>query len=468
MPFVEHLIARGMLVDPTPLNRPFKMADLARALDAVDTLRLGNGERRVVRTLRTELRPPGGEQGPWGRVDVHAGVAAASHARRDQLRPAGPGHGTFDGGMAITLQFGPVTAATHPEFDTRLRYDPDYEGKKDRSIAGRSAEAYLDGQWRYGEVFFGSLDRNWGPSPVDGLLVSPNPYSYDHLAIAVGTTGVQLQGIITQLDDLPDSTGTPNHRYFIAHRLLLRPPGRWVVALWEGNLVAGVGRELEPWYANLLTLGLLTQYDQNSRTNSLLGVDVQRRFGRTTGFASLLLDDIQVDRKLASDREPSSYGATLGAEGGLGNMGWTAYYTRVANLTYRTPNYAETVMRRGVGLGRNFSDYDQLTVRGSVVLGPGLLLAPEATLLRQGEGDFRLPYPAVAAYASTPGFLSGVVERTVRLAAGARWGSRTWSFSADGGVHLVHNAGHVAGRSDTQWVGTVGITYRIRWESPLP
>ena len=37
MPYVEQLIASGVLRDPTPLNRPLKQADLVRALEAVDT-----------------------------------------------------------------------------------------------------------------------------------------------------------------------------------------------------------------------------------------------------------------------------------------------------------------------------------------------------------------------------------------------------------------------------------------------
>src|SRR6185312_2052600 len=116
-------------------------------------------------------------------------------------------------------------------------------------------------------------------------------------------------------------------------------------------------------------------------------------------------------------REPPSYGVTLGAQGGVGEFGWTAFYTQVANLTYRTANPAEAVMRRGVGLARNFSDYDQLTVRASMIAGPGMLIEPEVTLLRQGQGDFRSPYPTVAQFDSTPTLFAGVVTRTLRLAA---------------------------------------------------
>ncbi len=466
MPYVEHLIARGRLTDPTPLTRPFREADLLRALEAADSSRLTAAEWGVVRRLATELTHR--ERGPMTRLELHAGIAASSHARRDALREAGVGHGTGSGGAALTLYFGPAVVVTHPYFDTRLKWDPDYFGKKDRVIAGRNAEAYVTAQWRYGEIFFGALDRNWGPPALEGLLLSPSPYSYDHFAVALGTAGVRLEGVLTQLDDLPDTSGALNHRYLVAHRLILRPPGRTTIALWEGTLIAGPNRQLEPWFANIFTLGLLAQYDQGSTPNNLVGLDVTTRRGPTQLFGSVLIDDIQVDRSGPGDNEPPSYGLTLGARGGAGPAAWTAFYTRVANLTYRTPNPAETVMRRGVGLARNFSDYDQLTLRASLLPAPGTLLTPEITLLRQGQGDFRLPYPPVATYDSTPVFLSGVVERTVRLAVSYQLSAGAWSVAGDGGVHLVRNAGHINGAQETRWVGRLELTWRYRRESLIP
>ncbi|MEX2155294.1 MAG: hypothetical protein WD773_00460 [Gemmatimonadales bacterium] len=467
-PFVEHLIARGHMVDPTPLTRPFRVDDLLRALQAVDSTIVNGAEWAVVKTVRADLDRH--QRGPSARMDVHAGVMGSSHARRDPLRAAGPGHGTFSGGVALTLYLGPAVFVTHPYFDTRLKWDPDYLGKKDRVIAGRAAEAYVSAQWSFGEVFFGSLDRNWGGGPrlVEGLLVSPSPYSYDHLGVSIGTTGVRLEGIITQLDDLPDTSGAINHRYFIAHRFTIRPPGSTTISLWEGTLLAGPDRQLEPWFANIFTLGLVQQYDQGSQANNLVGVDVTTRVRNVQLFGSLLFDDIQVDKSTAGDREPPSYGLTLGAQGAVGPAGWTAFYTQVTNLTYRTPSPAEAVMRRGVGLARNFSDYDQLTVRGSMMAGPGVLLEPEVTLLRQGEGDFRLPYPTVAQFDSTPTLFAGVVERTVRLAVGGRIAHGRWVVSGDGGVHLINNAGHVSGAERTRWVGRVAVMWRSKKEGRVP
>jgi len=461
MPYIEHLIASGRIADPSPLNRPFRVEQVMRALDAVDSSVVSGAEWATVKQIRAELQRT--MRGPSARIDIDAGIAGSSHARRDPLREAGVGHATFNGGANLMFYFGPAVVVTHPYFDTRLKWDPDYYGKKDRVIAGRFAEAYVSAQWRFGEIFFGSLDRNWGPRFTQGLLVSPSPYSYDQLDFRIGTDGIYFEGILTQLDDMTDTAGTVNARHFVAHRLVVRPPWNTEFSLWEGTLTAGDGRDLEPWFANIFTLGLIQQYDQNSQANNLLGFDVTTRLGRTQVFGSVLLDDIQVDKSNASDKEPPSYGFTVGAQGAISRFGWTAFYTQVTNLTYRTPNPAETVMRRNVGLGRNFSDYDQLTLRGSMIAGPSVLIEPEVTLLRQGQGDFRLPYPTVAQYDSTPTLFAGTVTRTVRLALAGRAVHGRWTLSGDGGVHLITN-----GPEKTKWVGTIQLQWRTKKEGRIP
>ena len=142
--------------------------------------------------------------------------------------------------------------------------------------------------------------------------MSPSPYSFDHLALTVGTTRVHLQALLTQLDDA-DTSGVANHRYFVVHRLLVRPSLGTALGLWEGEIVAGRARTLEPWFVNILNLGLLVEYDQNVKVNSLLGADFESAVGRVRVFGQVLIDDFQVDRSTQADSEPPSYGLTLGA-----------------------------------------------------------------------------------------------------------------------------------------------------------
>ena len=81
--------------------------------------------------------------------------------------------------------------------------------------------------------------------------------------------------------------GAIHNRYMVQHRLWIRPPGRWTVALWEGSVLTGVGRQLEPWYLNLMSLGILAQVNTNTNVNSFVGFDLQRRGPVTTATALL-------------------------------------------------------------------------------------------------------------------------------------------------------------------------------------
>src|SRR6266478_1777926 len=224
MPYVEYLITAGVMADPTPLTRPLKQTDLVRALEAADTIRLGDAAKATVRQLLREFRPR--VRGPRYRVDLGAGLAAASYTVRDPLE-LGRGvpprqavrRGFASGTAQVQLAFGPFVAVSHPTVDTRLQYDPDWTAKNDN--ATRWEEAYVSGQWRHGEAFFGILDRNWGPSGIQGVLLSDDPYSMDHLYLSIGTERLQIAAIAMQLDSRTDPTGAIVNRYMVLHRFWL-------------------------------------------------------------------------------------------------------------------------------------------------------------------------------------------------------------------------------------------------------
>jgi len=470
-PYVEHLITTGVIADPMPLTRPLKRADLVRALRAADTARVDPATRRTLRLLLGALadRRPA----PSYRIEGAVGVAAATHAFRDPLeldrgvpRRLAVRRGFASAGLDLHVAFGSVVLVSHPVVDTRLQFDPDWYGTADNATA--FPEAYASAQWRQGELFFGTLTRNWGPSGVQGVLVSDNPYSLDHLYVTFGTPRVRLQLLATQLDTRPDSTGAPVvNRYLSVSRAWIRLPRRWTLAVWQAGVWSGVGRQLEPWFLNPWVY--IRASNSNTNVNSFLGVDLERR-GATTAFAQFMLDDIQVSRKIAADRKPTSYAFTVGARGRVRRaaVGWQLFYTQVANLTYRNEDDLQVPLYHLLGTGRNFADYDQGTLKLSALAGPGLLLEPELTVLRQGEGDPRLPHPLVPDYASTATLFEGVVERTVRLAVGGHWQRGALELSGTGGVHLIHNARHVTGASDTRWLGSIGVTYRLSYENTLP
>src|SRR2546426_6743149 len=131
MPYVEHLITTGVIADPTPLTRPLKQSDLARALQAADTTPLSPAARATVRRLLTDLA--GHRPAPAFRIEGALGAAAATQALRDPLElgrgspPRQLDKRAFtSAGAEVQMRFGPVVGVTHPKVDTRLQYDPDW------------------------------------------------------------------------------------------------------------------------------------------------------------------------------------------------------------------------------------------------------------------------------------------------------------------------------------------------------
>jgi hypothetical protein len=230
-----------------------------------------------------------------------------------------------------------------------------------------------------------------------------------------------------------------------------------------------VDRDFDARYRNPLTLLLLAnQYGLGPDGNVLLGADVHWRVGGTTLQAQLALDDLQYENVDTPSRYPNRWALTLAASGPVGRrLAWRGSYTQASSLAFRTLDPFENFTTGGVGLGRNFADQDQLTLQVSLPLGVRWLVAPELTLLRQGEGDINDPFP-VGAEPATPQLFIGTVERTWRAALAISGRQGPLEIRANAGVHRVVNAAHEPGRTDNRFEGRLQATLGLGRRGTLP
>ena len=465
-PFLEHLARTGVITDPSPLMRPWRVGDIATALAAADTLQMTSAERRTRGAILDVLQASSSEEGLVGGVDV--GVVTSTHQRRPEfsLRPKGTDRVTPEASGLFGFWFGPALLMVHARYNEDLEDDPDYAGLLGQ-VEIRTQEAYGAFQSRYLAVELGNISRNWGPPGFPGLLVSDWPLSYDHLFVRLGPQRIHMNIMVAQLDDALDGRGELSKRFFVAHRLAARLWPWLDLAFWQGTVLTGPNRNLELWYLNPIqpTYFARNQQGQEGNINFLYGVDGQMRLGRFVLSGSAFLDDFDFP-----EGEPAAFGLTATATTSFGAASMWLGYTLVSNLAYNTNDPAEKVLialdpargRVGNGLARNFSDYDQLTIRATVVPFPGLIVGPELTLLRQGEGDLRLPFPTRDQFDETPTLFVGVVERTWRaglvstlhLPLGV-------TAHLNVGVHRIVNAGHQTGASQTEFVGTALLRYGL-------
>lgn len=458
---VEHLIGSGVVNDPSPLTRPFRIHQLINALRSADLSEASNAERVSIERILQEFVRPSIEA--YTDIELYAGASAGTYARRNPLREEGNGVVSPHAGISFGAQFGPLIAASHGFVEERLRDDPDYTGLKNVIIPGRITDSYLSLQGKYGEVFFGSISRNWGPYGLPGFLVSPEPYSYEHFYVRVGNRRARTETVLTELDNFRNQAGHRVRRHWATHRAVFMPVDWLIVTFGQGTLTSGVGRGFELAFVNPLKVTSLTRQDESDpdSTNVMYAGDLYVKLpGSITFQGNFLLDDLSslFGRSLAPDRIGVS--GVIRAPIGRAAAG-NAYFTLVSSLTYRSPSgFDESVMRRGIGLGRNFADYVETGLSFSIMPRPLTTIRPELAVLWQGEGDFRRQFPPLPAR-DHPFLHEGVVERTFRLGLGLQ----TLSFgsidlSSDIGLHLISNDRHQEGESRTRFVGRVRITYR--------
>ena len=467
--YVDALVARGWLSSLSVLERPYTAGQIVAALDAEAPRASG----RVVAGWRRALRASLGRYaelagtGTELRVTATAGaqLTGQSSARRE-LMLADSVSGGYPGLWTQAFATaGPAVGGWRVVGDGRLKPDPEFAGSKKRKVTGRVEDAYVAGQWRLGEIFLGRQSRNWGPSSLVGLQVGPYAYSYDQLYGRLGPDALHLATLLARLDDTGVGPDSLVQRYLALHRV----SGRWrrlEAAVAEAVLYGGVGRGFELAYANPLNVFMLAQYNEEKAGNISYGFDLAYRT-RSRGIFSgqLLYDDFQIDGCEPECLEPPSYGFSVTAEGVpvAGDQRAFASYTRVSNLAYRTPEPLETYQVFRVGIGRGFSDYDEARVGLDLAVLPQATTRVYAAYRRQGEGDYRRPYPSPDEYAATPELLQGVVMRVGRLGvqASGRLGAYL-TVGADFGVNRVANEVHVQGRARTRFEGRVRMAFEPR------
>lgn len=464
---LDALAARGHVRALPLLERPYTARQIRLALSA-DSLRPARGavaawhRAAEASAARYELAADRGE------LRAAAGaVGTAQTSGRRELMLADDASAVLPGAWGrVEAAAGPVVVAARAVADARLARDPEFTGSKKRAVAGRMEEGYAAAQWRLGELFVGRQSRNWGPPRPGGLHLGDYAYSYDQVAGRVGTAGLHLSAVLARLDDFGATPDSTVQRYVALHRI----GGRWrqlEFGVSEAVVYGGRGRGLELAYANPANVFMLSQYNEGKAGNISYAFDVAlRTAARGTVLGQLLYDDFQIDDCDPACAEPPSYGLTVAAEGLplVGDHRAFASYTRVSNLAYRTPEPLEQYSAFGVGIGRGFSDYDE--ARAGVELAVARV-APARLYVahrRQGEGDYRQPYPAPADYPATPELLAGVVMRVTRVAVEAA--GRPVPFlavAADVGVNRVENDGHLRGQRATRFEGRLRVSADAPW-----
>lgn len=463
--FLEHLIARGDVDDPSPHVRPLLERDVLSALRSAarDTTKASG---KIARELLGAWERPLSDNG-WWRLAANVGTQAYSQPRRDLLQPTGtPAVRPYAEATGAAGQ-GPLVAVVRPAYEPRLRDDPDYQrvglggSWKDQA---RFVEGYIAGQWRWLGVHSGQVQRNWGPAGLVGIPISDYAYPRTDIALSLGNRTLRYQMLRAPLHDVTSGGGP--RRWFAASRLDWRVRKGLDLSLWESSILLRPKTNAFDAVARpFFIVTFADRFGPGGRRNAIVGSDATWRPTRRLMLqAQLAIDDMS---NYGANPKPDRYGYGLLAAGALwSTMSWRVRYAMNSSLAYTAADSSLRFTDSGVGIGRNFIDNDLYSIGLTMPVRASWLIQPEAQLLRQGEGNLQRPWPDSTS-PTLPVLWIGTRRDTWQGSIGVvghtRAAAADVQLSALAGVQLSRNAFHVAGKSETRFVARLQAT--VGWRT---
>jgi len=474
LPLAEYLIARGDIADPSPMYRPFRRSDLLHAIEQA-ALDPDSPSGRIAERLTQAWADP--DSANWVRAEARGGIDAFSRARRDLLHPAGDGGARFYAELPIHGRFGPVVIGSRPAAENRLKLDPDWAGsdfQNRKNQAYRFIEGYLSAQFEHARLYFGQMNRNWGPVGSLGLSIADYAYPRTELGFDLMFRDFQLNVVATELNEMVSVSGATHKRYLMAHRLNVRLTKRLNLAIWETGILASENQSFDPTFRNpFVLLSFPIQLGLPDTRNTIIGGDMAWR-----PVDGLLLEGQAMidDRwRLRDDpdgtgepKHPGRWALTGAATLRVGSSALLRTHFSVINsLAYRTIDSTQNFLDRGLGIGPNFPD--GLTVGASlaVPIRERWLVQPDVTVLKQGEGRITTPFPTNAELPNTPELFLGQPTTTVRLGATVSGGFGALQVSGTGGYFMSKHVDHIRGLDRNSFEARIKATIGIMRQGPV-
>ena len=328
-----------------------------------------------------------------------------------------------------------------------------YYGKQWRGYAGGSDQVYV--RWSTPQAYV-QLGKDYAWSGLGMALSGTAPFEKVQAAFPINRF-VNIYCFMGQLDKYQDSLNNYYNRYLAWHRIEFNYRGLQL-GLSEMMLYGGVGRPWELYYLLPFYIFLGEQDNRNIDDNVLWDIDAKLVLPPFRLAGELVIDDFQIEHKIASDREPAQMGGALQADWALSAqpsfLTASARYEMITNWAFNQNKPWNRFLFEGNPIGTPWgNDYDRLMFKMSSAGKTGQGYA-EIHYMRKGEDRIDAPWTAPWLADSTwrQVFPSGVVEKYVGLECSAsrfwtdfNWGPvrGTLAFKVFAGYDRIFNCQHV-------------------------
>lgn len=312
-------------------------------------------------------------------------------------------------------------------------------------------------------AFAGLGTGAWGPGRTGGLILGGG-------VLPTPAIGYSIKADKSEYVRFACLLGLEGGRRLLGHRLEYRPFDWLTLGVSETAAASGDVSSLMYWPFPGLPLYALQRaaYQSDPKQDSLINVNFGADFVLKLGkegslfpaaefYGELLIDDAQSLFGSSRGKVPDMVGILVGAEfpslSRDGKLGMGVEYVAITNFVYSHRNSDNTYVLHGAPIGHWLGpDGDLLQISAEYRVSDVLSFLGRAAVERHGEG--RLGESWFNDRPAPTEFPSGVVQREVRVSAGAEFTTGPAIIAAELGLKAASNAGNVEGAdSGGGWIG---------------
>jgi hypothetical protein len=343
--YLQYLITSGKVSQRFPLSQPYRVNELHDSIQHNDC-----DNSFLFNQLKTDLIKRNTNRPDTLNKGLLMAESEASYTL-EQVNNTTNHFGKIN--PALTYNIKDITLRYEYTLDEKYKLDSNYfgtTGKLESENFGRATEAYLDIYGKRINFFAGRILRNFGVPGENGLHLSENAYSFDHIALAFTSNIFQYTAIFSRLNDIygydiRDSMElySWNTRFLSIHRFELSLSNTVHFAITESMLFGGKDKFPQLLYINPANVFFFSKMSdrkgyEERKANSMISFEgfwaLSKKF---SFFGQFLLDDMDFTkrlRKIYPDR--IGYMAKLFYNDPFPSSQVSLTYNRISNWTYNS------------------------------------------------------------------------------------------------------------------------------------
>ena len=394
--FIEYQVLKSDSISIFVLNQPYKFSELENLNSSESFKRYYNNY-----VLAGFSLAKADSKNISVAADISPGLMAYSDQNYQEISRAIH----LDG----TINIKSLTLVNRIKLDPSVKYDPDFHGDTGEWLMGYFQNSYLNLNLdNYIDIFAGRLGRNFGILNDYGLILSHNPYNFDHFGFRAGYKSLQYSFYFTRLNDMLgiDSQGavfpigeTLNcHRYWAIQKLDWALLPDLQISLSEATIYGGPEQDYVPSYLSPVNFFYASQRNQQQQMSGLWQIAAFYRPKQGLGlYLDLFADDLVVNNEPVDDfgtMPTDVYPQRLGVMAKISCSDLffkrtlsSLRYVRIWNDTYISARNFENYIYFNKSLGFPMNSYEGVKLSNVYFLYPSSMFSLSIETWRHGDRE---------------------------------------------------------------------------------